>query len=125
MSKKDEKVLTDVSSKPSVPAGLENSNNKDILDYLFSNRNRLMTSSAGSLALPKDTQGLIAYFSGGEIIISRTHRYDGRVIAFMDLLHQKNLSVKQPFYSDLGLISTPNLNRKVASSICFFDAINL
>jgi type II secretory ATPase GspE/PulE/Tfp pilus assembly ATPase PilB-like protein len=105
MPKKDDKVLNDVSSKPSIPTGLENANGKDIIDYLFSNKNRLLTSSAGELALPKDTQSLIAYFSSGEIIISRTHRYDGRVIAFIDLLRQKNRLMKQPFYSDLGLIS--------------------
>lgn len=105
MPKKDDKILNDVSSKPSIPTGLENANNKDIIDYLFSNKNRLLTSSAGELALPKDTQSLIAYFSSGEIIISRTHRYDGRVIAFLDLLRQKDKLMKQPFYSDLGLIS--------------------
>lgn len=91
--------------KQSVPAGLENAGSKELLDYLFSNKNKLLTASAGELALPKDTQSLIAYFSGGEIIISRTHRYDGRVLAFLDLLRQKNRIIKEPFYSDLGLIS--------------------
>ena len=94
-----------VSGNPSIPMSMENANGKDILDYLFSNGNRLLTSSADELALPKDTQALVAYFSGGELIISRTHRYDGRVLAFLDLLHQKNRLVKEPFYSDLGLIS--------------------
>ncbi len=89
----------------SVPAGLENANSKEILDYLFANNNRLLTSYADELALPKDTQNLVAYFSGGEIIISRTHKYDGRVLAFIDLLKQKNRVVKEPFYSDLGLLS--------------------
>ncbi len=93
------------SDQLSIPNGLENSGNKEILDYLFSNNNRLLTAYAAEFALPKDTQSLIAYFSGGEIIISRTHQYDGRVLAFIDLLHQKNKIVKQPFYSDLGLIS--------------------
>ena len=69
------------SKQLSVPAGLENANSKEILDYLFAKDNRLLTAYAGDLALPKDTQNLIAYFSGGEIIISRTHRYDGRVLA--------------------------------------------
>ena len=89
----------------SVPVGLEKANTKDILDYLFANNNRLLTAYAGELSLPKDTQNLIAYFSGGELIISRTHQYDGRVLAFLDLLNQKNLNVKEPYYSDLGLIS--------------------
>ena len=93
------------SKQPSIPSGLENANGKEILDYLFANNNRLLTAYASELALPKDTQSLIAYFSGGEIIISRTHRYDGRVLAFLDLLNQKKLIVKEPFYSDLGLIS--------------------
>ena len=93
------------SNQPSIPNGLENANSKEILDYLFANNNRLLTAYTAELALPKDTQSLIAYFSGGEIIISRTHQYDGRVLAFLDLLHQKNKVVKEPFYSDLGLIS--------------------
>ena len=75
----------------SVPVGLEKANSKDILDYLFANNNRLLTAYSGELALPKDTQNLIAYFSGGELVISRTHQYDGRVLAFLDLLNQKNL----------------------------------
>ncbi|MBR5904054.1 MAG: hypothetical protein IKZ49_00795, partial [Alphaproteobacteria bacterium] len=83
----------------SIPAGLENANSKDILDYLFANNNKLLTAYAGELALPKDTQNLVAYFSGGEIIISRTHKYDGRVLAFLDLLRQNNRSIKEPFYS--------------------------
>ena len=89
----------------SVPVGLEKANSKEILDYLFANNNRLLTAYSGELALPKDTQNLIAYFSGGELVISRTHQYDGRVLAFLDLLQQKNLVVKEPFYSDLGLLS--------------------
>jgi type II secretory ATPase GspE/PulE/Tfp pilus assembly ATPase PilB-like protein len=89
----------------SVPAGLENASYKDIVDYLFSNNNRLMTATAAELELSKDTQNLIAYFSGGEIIISRTHRYDGRVLAFMDLLRRRGLVMREPFYSDLGLVS--------------------
>ena len=93
------------SNQQSVPSGLENANSKDILSYLFANNNRLLTAYAAELALPKDTQSLIAYFSGGEIVISRTHRYDGRVLAFLDLLHQRNRPMKEPFYSDLGLIS--------------------
>ena len=89
----------------SVPSGLENADSKKILDYLFSNDNKLLTVYTGELAIPKDTQNLVAYFSGGEIIISRTHKYDGRVLAFIDLLTQSNRVIKKPFYSDLGLIS--------------------
>ncbi len=101
----DKLDLNSNSKNPSVPAGLENANSKDILDYLFANNNRLLTASADELALPKDSQALMAYFSGGELIISRTHRYDGRVLAFLDLLKQNGKLVKSPFYSDLGLIS--------------------
>ncbi len=94
-----------VENKPSIPAGLENSTTKDIVDYLFSNSNRLMTATGAPLELPRDSQGLVAYFSGGEIIISRTHRYDGRVLAFLDLLKARGRAMRVPFYSDLGLVS--------------------
>lgn len=100
-----EGAFVDVSQQPSLPARLEGAAVKDVLGYLFSNDNRLLTASSGDFALPKDTQSLLAYFSGGEIIISRTHRYDGRVLAFLDLLKQNNRPVKKPYYSDLGLIS--------------------
>ena len=91
--------------KLSVPVGLENSEPKDIIDYLFENGNRLLTATGAEFELPRDTQSVIAYFSGGEIIISRTHQYDGRVLAFIDLLKKRGRVVREPFYSDLGLIS--------------------
>ena len=91
--------------KLSVPIGLENSDPKDIIDYLFENGNRLLTATGAEFELPRDTQGIVAYFSGGEIIVSRTHQYDGRVLAFIDLLKKRGRVVREPFYSDLGLIS--------------------
>ena len=94
-----------VEQKPSVPAGLENAENKEIIEYLFSNGNRLLTAMGGTMELSRDMQSFVAYFSGGEIIVSRTHRYDGRVLAFIDLLKRKSHIVRTPFYSDLGLVS--------------------
>ncbi len=95
----------DTMNAPSVPTGLENAESKDIIDYLFANKNRLLTVTGAEFELPRDTQNLVAYFSGGELIISRTHRYDGRVLAFLDLLRAKNRKMREPFYSDLALIS--------------------
>lgn len=90
---------------PSIPVGLESAESKDIIDYLFSNGNRLLTATGAMFELPRDTQSLIAYFTGGEVIVSRTHRYDGRVLAFLELLKKRNRKMRAPFYSDLGLIS--------------------
>ena len=107
MQKQEQKqeYTVDVSKQPSLPARLEGASVKDILGYLFSNDNKLLTGYSGEYALSKDTQGLLAYFSGGEVIISRTHQYDGRVLAFLDLLRQDNRPIKEPYYSDLNLIS--------------------
>jgi type II secretory ATPase GspE/PulE/Tfp pilus assembly ATPase PilB-like protein len=91
--------------RPTVPAGMERSDTDDIVEYLFSENNRLLTANGGEFELPKETQGLLAYFSGGGLVISRTHRYDGRVLAFLDLLRKRNLTMLSPFYSDLGLLS--------------------
>ena len=104
---KNKETLADIelADKPSVPAGLDGAESKDIIDYLFANGNRLLTATGAILELPHDTQSLIAYFTGGEIIISRTHRYDGRVLAFLDLLKRRGRKMREPFYSDLGLIS--------------------
>ena len=106
-------------ASPSVPAGMENKESKDLIDFLFSNNNKLLTTSGAMFELPHDTQALIAYFSGGEIIISRTHRYDGRVLAFLDLLSARNKKIKEPFYSDLGLISNiyKSYESKLGSSV--------
>ena len=108
MKELDNKTLNNIPQdmKLSVPSGLETADNKDIVDYLFSNGNRLLTATGAEQELPKDTQSLIAYFSGGEIIISRTHRYDGRVLAFLDLLKKRARPMRVPFYSDLGLVSS-------------------
>jgi type II secretory ATPase GspE/PulE/Tfp pilus assembly ATPase PilB-like protein len=103
--KDDDYFVSDVSAEPSLPKRLEGANSKDILGYLFSGNNRLLTGFSGEFAVSKDTQGLLAYFSGGEIIISRTHQYDGRVLAFIDLLRKNNKLIKKPYFSDLGLIS--------------------
>jgi type II secretory ATPase GspE/PulE/Tfp pilus assembly ATPase PilB-like protein len=100
---KDTENLTAL--KPSVPAGMEGAESKEIIDYLFSNGNRLLTATGAKMELSKDVQSLIAYFSGGEIIVSRTHKYDGRVLAFMDLLRERGMNYREPFYSDLGLVS--------------------
>ena len=106
--KTEDKAILDIvpnSKKPSVPAGLEHADNKEIVEYLFSEGNKLLTAPGGEFELPKETQGLLAYFSGGCIVISRTHKYDGRVLAFLDLLTKKNRPLRVPFYSDLGLVS--------------------
>lgn len=92
-------------SKLSIPQGLNNSSQKDIIEYLFSNNNKLLTGTASILEVSKDTQNLLAYFSGGELIISRMHKYDGRVFAFLELLKKQNKNFLKPFYSDLGLIT--------------------
>ena len=91
--------------QPSVPAGLEGADAKDIIDYLYANGNKLLTVTGALFELPRDTQNMVAYFSGGEIVISRTHRYDGRVLAFLDLLHRQGRKINAPYYSDLSLIS--------------------
>ena len=89
-----------IAQKPSIPDGMEHAAIKEIVDYLYSNGNRLLTTTGARMELSRDVQSLIAYFSGGEIIISRTHKYDGRVLAFLDLLKERNMPCRIPFYSD-------------------------
>jgi type II secretory ATPase GspE/PulE/Tfp pilus assembly ATPase PilB-like protein len=89
----------------SVPEDIAAAPQKEIVGYLFSDKNVLLTATGGALEVARDTQNLLAYFSGGQIIISRTHRYDGRVISFLELLKREKRFAKEPFYSDLGLLS--------------------
>ena len=51
MATSDKNILNPFSTTPSVPAGLENATNKDIVDYLFSNSNRLLTAAGGEFEL--------------------------------------------------------------------------
>lgn len=89
----------------SVPENISVLTQKEIVEHLFSDGNVLLTAPGGELGTPRDTQNFLAYFSGGELIISRTHRYDGRVISFLELLKKEKRATKEPYYSDLGLIS--------------------
>lgn len=102
---KDNNNFENISKKSSVPAALSNAAAKEIVDYLYSNGNRLLTATGAKMELSRDVQSLIAYFAGGEIVISRTHKYDGRVLAFLDLLRERGMPMRTPFYSDLGLVS--------------------
>ena len=70
MTISQQEYLTDTNQSPSIPTGLENAESKEIIDYLFANSNKLLTVTGAEFELPRDTQNLIAYFSGGEIIIS-------------------------------------------------------
>ncbi|MDR2770028.1 MAG: Flp pilus assembly complex ATPase component TadA, partial [Rickettsiales bacterium] len=72
---------------------------------LFANENRLLTAIGGAMELPRETQNLLAFFSDGSMIVSRTHRYDGRVLAFKELLLREGMKFKTPFYSDLALVA--------------------
>ncbi len=92
-------------SQFSVPLAMKSATQKEILDYLFSSGNRLLSATAAPMELSTDMQNLVAYFSGGQIVISRTHRYDGRVIAYLDLLKSQGKKILEPFYSELGLLS--------------------
>jgi type II secretory ATPase GspE/PulE/Tfp pilus assembly ATPase PilB-like protein len=100
-------ILTPIESlsEKSVPAGMYSMPQKDLVEFLFSQNNTLMTSSGAELELPRDTQNILAYFSNGAIIVSQTHRFDGRVLAFVSLLVKENRKIRAPFYSDLGLVS--------------------
>jgi type II secretory ATPase GspE/PulE/Tfp pilus assembly ATPase PilB-like protein len=89
----------------SVPTGLENADQKSVVDYLFANDNRLLTAPGASLEVPRETRNLLAFFSDGGMIVSRTHRYDGRVLAFEELLARERVPRKDPFYSDLALVA--------------------
>ncbi|MDR2685907.1 MAG: Flp pilus assembly complex ATPase component TadA [Rickettsiales bacterium] len=92
-------------SAASVPPSMAGGDHKKIVDFLFAENNRLLTGFRGRFELPKDTQNLVAYFEGGELVVSRTHRFDGRVLAFVSLIQTEGLPLKEPYYSDLGLLS--------------------
>ena len=95
----------DIKNLKSVPAALEHADAKSVVDYLFANGNKLLTAIGGRLELPRETQNLVAFFADGSVVVSRTHRYDGRVLAFKELLLREGIPYKEPFYSDLALVA--------------------
>ncbi|MBP5794870.1 MAG: hypothetical protein J6W41_02540, partial [Alphaproteobacteria bacterium] len=48
------------SQTPSVPVAMENAEIKEIVDYLYSNGNRLLTATGARLQLSRDVQSLVA-----------------------------------------------------------------
>ena len=64
MATSDKNILNPFSTTPSVPAGLENATNKDIVDYLFSNSNRLLTAAGGEFELSRIHRVLLHTFLG-------------------------------------------------------------
>ena len=60
MKKISENIVFD--KKSTVPAGMERSDTDDIVEYLFSENNRLLTANGADFELPKETQSLLAYF---------------------------------------------------------------
>ena len=72
-----EEIKTD--GKPSVPSGLENQESKDIIEYLFANGNRLLTATGAAFELPRDTQGLLAYFTAMPAILRISEPHEERV----------------------------------------------
>ena len=57
MSEQENNILDQESKKLSVPVGLEHAENNDIIEYLFSENNHLLTAPGGEFELPKETQG--------------------------------------------------------------------
>ncbi len=88
----------------SIPEDIKLLGNDDIIQYLFDN-NKLLTTDNAELAQSDDLKNILAYFQDGSIVISQTHRFDGRVLSFQALVDRKRLKVKEPYYGDLGLIA--------------------
>ena len=89
-----------------IPDEMAGADIKALTDYLFMDNNRLITGPGGRMVLPRETQNLLAFFSDGSMVISRTHKYDGRVLAFLELLAREGVKYKEPFYSDMALVSS-------------------
>ncbi|MDR1697169.1 MAG: Flp pilus assembly complex ATPase component TadA [Rickettsiales bacterium] len=90
---------------PSVPEDIAALGQKDAVAWLFANAGRLMTGAGGQLEVARETKNLLAYFENGALIVSRTHRYDGRILAFIELLRKESRVILDPYYSDLGMLS--------------------
>lgn len=91
------KAVSGIESNEKYDQEMEKPVNK--IDALFQHGNRLLTlSSNANLVINDDTRRLLALFSDGRFLVSKTHKFDGRVLSFEVLARKKKLTIGKPEY---------------------------
>lgn len=91
------KAVSGIESNEKYDQEMEKPVNK--IEALFQHGNRLLTlSSNANLVINDDTRRLLALFSDGRFLVSKTHKFDGRVLSFEVLARKKKLTIGKPEY---------------------------
>ena len=69
---------------------------QNILTELFGKGLTLLTLPGSQLMIDSDTRRLVALFSDGTYLVTRSHEFDGRVLSFEALAKRKKMLIKKP-----------------------------
>ena len=78
----------------------------NILQYLFSNGNKLLTTEDGDLNVDNETRRMLALFSDGTYLIDASHRFDGKVLNFTAITKRRKILMHEPQYVSAQEISS-------------------
>ncbi len=78
----------------------------DAINLIISTSGKLLTNTTESpLGVSKDTRALLALFESGILLVSDTHRFDGRVLTFQTLAKKHNIPIEAPIYVPMSFIA--------------------
>mgnify|MGYP002762785327 FL=1 len=70
----------------------------NILQTLFANGNKVLTSEDGDLNINSETRRMLVLFSDGTYLIDEAHRFDGQVLNFTAIAKRRKLVMHTPKY---------------------------
>ena len=76
----------------------ETTRSDNILQTLFANGNRVLTSEDGDLNVNSETRRMLVLFSDGTYLIDEAHRFDGQVLNFTAIAKRRKLVMHTPKY---------------------------
>ena len=78
---------------------------ENILERLFANDNKLVTTADGEVTIDEETRHMLALFSDGTYLIDKEHRFDGKVLNFTAIAKRRKIMMNPPEYVSAQVIS--------------------
>ncbi|MBQ7660274.1 MAG: Flp pilus assembly complex ATPase component TadA [Alphaproteobacteria bacterium] len=79
-------------------SSLDQKQDVNILERLFSGDNKLITAHGSELSITDETRRLLALFSDGTYFVSQDHRFDGLVYNFEKTIKRRKIKINPPQY---------------------------
>jgi len=79
-------------------SSLDQRQDVNILERLFSGDNKLITAHGSELSITDETRRLLALFSDGTYFVSQDHRFDGLVYNFEKTIKRRKIKINPPQY---------------------------